>query len=368
MKILLITGSYPPMLCGVGDYTAQLVSSLRQHTDIGVSVLTSVLDAADAASGRPEVRYVMPNWSVRGLWCFLSQMRQIKPDIVHIQFPTQGYVLAVGAVAWIPLLCRLMFRVPVVETWHEFVPRSEPNILRCMCAMALGASALVVVRPDYLSRTPRLIRIALGRIPVRIIPNVSNVPTVILRPDERLAIRSKLGVGESRLIAHFGFVYPHKGTEQLFEIADPEKHRLLFIGELSERDPYHAQLLACANSPKWKGRVTVTGFVPAADAARLLAASDAVVFPFIGGGGNWNTSVHAATSQGSFVLMTSTERNGYDAAANIYYARPSAVDEMRKALAEYSGVRNARPVTAEETWSAMAAAHQELYRSLLNKT
>lgn len=353
------------MRCGVGDYTGQLVSSLRQHTDIDVSVLTSVLDAVGAASDRPEAHYVMPNWSIHGLRCFLSLMRRIKPDIVHIQFPTQGYVLAVGALAWIPFLCRLVFRVPVVQTWHEFVPKSEPNILRCMYAMALGASALVVVRPDYLSKTPRLIRIALGCVPVRIIPNVSNVPTVILSPDERVAIRMKLGCGESHLVAHFGFVYPHKGTEQIFQIADPAKHHLLLIGELSERDPHHARLLALAASPKWRGRVTVTGFVPAADAARLLAASDAVVFPFMGGGGNWNTSVHAATSQGSFVLMTSTERNGYDAAANIYYARPGAIDEMRRALALYSAARNPRPETAEETWLAMAAAHQELYLSLL---
>lgn len=354
------------MRCGVGDYTEQLASSLIQHTDIGVSVLTSSVGAAaGAAPDHSEAHYVMPSWSIHGLLSFFSMMRRIKPDIVHVQFPAQGYIPPLGGLAWIPIICRLVFRVPVVQTWHEYIPDKAPDTLSCMYKMALGASALIVVRPDYTSRIPKTMRFLLGRASIRLIPNVSNVPTVILSPDERAAIRGKLDCGESRLVAHFGFVYPHKGTDLLFHISDPAKHRLLIIGELSERDPFHARLLARAASPEWRGKVTITGFVPGAEAARLLAAADAVVFPFMSGGGNWNTSVHAATSQGSFVLMTSAGRNGYDAAANIYYARPGAIDEMRRALAEYSGARNPRVETAEETWAAMAAAHHKLYLSLL---
>jgi hypothetical protein len=66
----------------------------------------------------------------------------------------------------------------------------------------------------------------------------------------------------------------------------------------------------------------VTGFLAPEQAGRLLAAADAAVFPFLDGGGEWNSSIHGAAAQGTFVLATSMNKRGYDAAKNIYYAAP----------------------------------------------
>jgi glycosyltransferase involved in cell wall biosynthesis len=352
------------MKCGVGDYTNRLVNALKDNTDIDVSVLSSLMEVAIRPFGHPEADYAMPTWGLKGLRCFMSMMRRIKPDVVHIQFPTQGYASAISALTWIPCICRVLFRVPVVLTWHEYVPRNTPNVLRCMYGMIAGASALVVVRPDYSLTMPKPMRLLLGKAPIRYIPNVSNVPTVTLTADERQTLRDRLGCGLSKIIAHFGFVFPHKGTDLLFQIADPARHHLLLIGELSDRDDYQARVLQLAATPEWKGKVTFTGFVETEKAARLLAVADAVVFPFISGGGLWNTSLHAAACQGTFALVTSVEKNGYDSAANIYYARPQAVDELKQALADYAGVRNPRPIDAKDSWRALAAAHETLYRSL----
>jgi glycosyltransferase involved in cell wall biosynthesis len=207
-------------------------------------------------------------------------------------------------------------------------------------------------------------RVLLGRAPIRFIPNTSNVPSIVLSPKERHAMRERLGCSQSKIIAHFGFVFAHKGTDLLFQIADPAQHHLLHIGELSASDAYHARVLQLASMPEWKGKVTITGFVEIEEAARLLALADAVVFPYMGGGGVWNTSLHAAACQGTFVLATSAEKNGYDSAAHIYYAPPQAVDQMKQALSDYAGVRNPHRINAEESWRALAAAHEALYRSL----
>jgi hypothetical protein len=40
MRILLISGSLPPMRCGVGDYTASLATALGRCDDTAVAVLT----------------------------------------------------------------------------------------------------------------------------------------------------------------------------------------------------------------------------------------------------------------------------------------------------------------------------------------
>lgn len=91
-----------------------------------------------------------------------------------------------------------------------------------------------------------------------------------------------------------------------------------------------------------------------------------VVFPFRDGGGTWNSSLHAAASQGTFVLTTSSDKCGYDPAANIYYAHPDAVSEMQRALLEYHGVRKTDGnIAAGASWQAIAGAHADLYRSLL---
>ncbi len=103
----------------------------------------------------------------------------------------------------------------------------------------------------------------------------------------RAAVRSEVGANIGGLIVYFGFASPAKGIESLFEIADPQRHRLVLICDLSAEDTYQASILSLASRGDWTGKVTVTGYLPPEQAGRLLAAADAVVFPFLNGGGEW---------------------------------------------------------------------------------
>ena len=297
---------------------------------------------------------------------FVKWVRRIRPHVVHVQFPTQGYVAAVDALPWIALLSRFVFRIPVVLTWHEYVPANEPNIRRAMYYMALAANALIVVRPDYASRIPGDIRRALGKAPVTYVENISNIPTALLGGEERDALRRQMLKGASRLVTYFGFIYAHKGAEQLFHIADHRRDHLLFVGDVSRTATDHAPVLAAAKSPEWQGKVTVTGFVDSDEAARLLSISDAVVFPHTRGGGIWNSSLHAAMCQGTFVITTSAERTGYDPATHIYYAAPGDVESMKRALDEYAGTRNRAETSAEQKWERFARAHRSVYQAVIS--
>jgi glycosyltransferase involved in cell wall biosynthesis len=206
----------------------------------------------------------------------------------------------------------------------------------------------------------------LGARPFRFIPNAAAIPAVFLADSEREAIRRSIGHAGRQIVAHFGFAYPHKGVERLFDIADPDRHHLLVIGELARANPYHARLLERAEAPPWTGRVTITGFVDPLRAARLLAASDAVVFPFLEGGGIWNSSVHAAMDQGTFVLTTSSERRGYDPAGNVYHAAPDVIDDMRSGLLAHIGTRRPPAIDAAQAeWTRIAKEHLALYRTVL---
>jgi glycosyltransferase involved in cell wall biosynthesis len=170
-------------------------------------------------------------------------------------------------------------------------------------------------------------------------------------------------------VAYFGFIYPAKGTDAVFDIASPLHHRLVLVGDLRMDDPYHKRILDRIDSDEWRGHALTTGFLPEYDAAAILAVADAVVLPFTEGSGPWNTSVYASAKQGTFVLTTSRTTHGYDAAANVYSAPPGAVDEMRQALREYIGCRVSRLSDERATeWRRIAEAHLQVYRQVLGMT
>jgi glycosyltransferase involved in cell wall biosynthesis len=355
------------MRCGIGDYTEQLARGLAECGDVEVSVITTTRAGAPGdAETAFSLQRVMPDWSIRGLPTLVSAARALRPDLVHLQFPTQGYNSVIGPTL-IPCLARTILGIPAVVTLHEYMPQSlKSQVARF--PMVSCATEIVVVRPDYLSKIPAPMSWIVRDNKIRFVPNASAIPRVSLTAAEREAVRRSLGCESRKLVSYFGFAYPHKGMEQLFSIADPEKHHLLLICELLSKDAYHARLLDFANSSEWKDHVTITGFVDSGHAARLLAATDAAVFPFRDGGGIWNSSLHAATKQGTFVLTTSSGKSGYDPEVNIYYARPDAIDEMRHALLGHHDMRKADSSKLDiDSWSSIVQAHAALYRSLLSQ-
>src|SRR6266567_269494 len=326
MRILLVSGSLPPMRCGVGDYTGRLAKALDRLQDTSVAVLTDA--AAKPVPSDPdfEVFPVVDGWRMRDVVRIAKVARRWRPDVIHIQYPTQGYGRAL-----LPWLLPALFsvaNVPTVQTWHEYhMETVRRNLLN-----AVLSGGLIVVRPDYKVTMPNWYRWLIRRKHFSFIPNASAIPQMRLNATESLAIRSQFASPPVRLVAYFGFVYPPKRVELLFEIADPSEHHLVLIGDLNPKNHYHKSIQDRANQAPWVGKATVTGFLPAEDVGRILAACDAIVLPFQDGGGIWNTSIHAAVKQGTFVLTTSRDQHGYDASSNVYYARPNDVADMGSAL------------------------------------
>lgn len=361
MKILLVCGSFPPMKCGVGDYTALLAKSLGRRKDTSVAILTHVAARSTGSDFSFELFPVAQNWQISDAIRIVNTVRAWRPDIMHIQYPGQGYGLRVLP-AFLPTLFHLL-HVPVVQTWHEYLPKgSRRHLLN-----AILPGGLVAVRPHYKAIMPSWYRWLLRHKHFQFIPNASAVPRVHLSDAERSAVRTQFARASRYLIVFFGFIYPLKGIELLFEVADPARDHLVLVGDLNSGDPYHASILERVQRGPWAGKVTTTGFLPAEDVGRLLAAADAVVLPFRDGGGVWSTSVHGAAIQGTFVLTTSRERHGYDPSENIYYARPDGVADMRQALNLYIGNRTTNNATSQcADWDSIADTHVHLYRSLLS--
>jgi glycosyltransferase involved in cell wall biosynthesis len=351
------------MKCGVGDYTASLCEALGKYTDTTVGVITS---RSASCSDRPahnfELFPLVDNWKLSESIGVIKFIKRWRPDVVHVQYPTQGYFGGGHLSNLLPPILYLL-GIKVVQTWHEYYRNDTEGWISLPKSITPGP--LVVVRPNFREHLSPFFRWLHRNRLMPFIPNASALPRVILNDIDRAEIHRRYAPPSSALIAYFGFIYPNKGIEQLFEIADPAKHHLVLIGAFNESDDYHTTLKKRSTEGPWAGKVTFTGFLPATEAGSILAAADAVVLPFQAGGGLWNTSLHGAALQGTFVLTTSQEQQGYDPSRNIFFARPGDIDSMRKALGTYTGRRNSdENIKNFPNWESIAAAHMSIYRSI----
>jgi glycosyltransferase involved in cell wall biosynthesis len=348
------------MMCGVGDYTASLAKALHRRDDISVAVLTDIAATPIPPDFNFEVFPIADGWRIGDVVRIARLMRQWRPDLVHVQYPTQGY-----GYRYLPWLLPALFslvNVPVVQTWHEYhMERCKRNLLN-----AVLSGGLIAVRPNYKDTMPKWFRWLTRRKHFAFIPNASAIPRMPLSGTEKIDIHSHFASPSTPLVVYFGFVYPPKRVELLFDVADPSQHHIVLMCELNSQDGYHKTILDRVNQEPWIGRVTVTGFLSREEVGRILAAADAVVLPFRDGGGIWNTSIHAAVTQGTFVMTTARDHTGYDSSRNVYYARPDDVADMRYGLRAYIGTR--RPEIDEDPaseWETIADAHRDFYTSVL---
>lgn len=347
------------MRCGVGDYTAGLAKALVETDRAEVGVMTTRLPGREDV-GRAagfEVMEPIAHWDAASLGSALGAVRAWKPDIVHVQHPSQGYdgvlPFLLGAAS------RWLAGVPLAVTLHE--PVGVNLQIPLMAALIRSAGALIVVRPDYRELVNPKVRWAIAGTQLRLIPNATTLPKVERTPELVRTVRERYRVGERALVAYFGFVYPARGVHQLFQIADPARHHLVIVGgRLEEAGRYYDEVEFLTQSAEWGAASTMTGFLPEAGAAEVLAAADAVVLPFTAGGGSWNTSLHGARLQGTFVVTTSRTERGYDARQNVYYAKAGDVADMKGALVRHLGTRQ-EPLDVP-TWARVAADHLDAYR------
>ena len=363
MRVLLITSSYPPMRCGVGDYSHNLVEALAVDPEIHVGVLTSVSAGEMGKTGRVEVYPVIKRWRLDEARKVVKTIRHWSPDIVHVQYPTQGDVK--GLLPWLLPMISFFMGKKVVQTWHEgYGRRDAPKLF----LKSIVPSRLVFVRLQYKGNLHPLLRWALWKKKSVFIPNASSVCRIDMSEREKEVLKRQYLKKQKRLVVFFGFMLPHKGVELLFEIADPATDQIVIAGEIDEEGDYPHEIMRRASVESWLEKVTITGFLPAADVAALLAVADAVILPFRTGGGEWNTSIHGAVLNGAFVITTSLTQSGYDKKRNVYFTKVDGIQEMRSALATYAGMRRGYDADIDrDEWRQIADEHRSLYEDLLSE-
>ncbi len=374
-RLLLVTGEYPPLRGGVGDYTAQLGQALAER-GWDVAVVTSALPGSDASV--VPVRYTVSSWG----WALWQRLRVLRRSgwwgIVHLQYQTGAFGMHPGVNA-LPVFARPF---PVVTTFHDtrapyLFPKAGAWRERVNRWLARSSAAVIVTNPEDQAIVAqwdvpesRLCRIPIG----------ANIPP----PRDPAGARASLDVKpETPIVAFFGFRTAEKGLDTLVEaltcLPEPRPTLLLVGAELADTDRAHrvdAERLR-ALLAETSLRVLDLGFRPAQEVADLLAAADVVALPFRAGASLRNGTLVAALCCGAAVITTRPSRQEWldplRDGEHLVLVPPNDPAALARALVALLGDavrrnglrRAAQAIAPLFAWERIAAQHEELYRDVL---
>lgn len=320
MRILFVTGEYPAMQGGVGDYTRRLSQALGA-LGADVHVLTHADAGGDhlrvpAAPYEPLVYPILEQtgWPLWGQ--VLSLIHRLRPDVVQIQYQSAAFGLH-PAVNYLPWRLRLMRRRPRIwTTFHDLrfpylFPKAGPLRWQTVLALASGSDGCVVTNPQDYERLaaaglePRLHPIPIG----------SNIRCEPPADCDRACQRARWDAGPGDwLLAYFGFLNANKGGETLVRTLAELVHRghparlLMVGGQVGSSDPtnlaYLARVEALIAELGVGDRVRWTGFTSVEQVSANLLAADCAVLPYREGATLRHGSLMAALAHGLPIIST----------------------------------------------------------------
>lgn len=380
MRIGLVTGEYPPMQGGVGDFTHQL-----GQAQAGLGVETHVITARRAAAGQERTETVHPviqRWSWAALWHVRTLARRLRLDLINLQYQAAAFGLS-APIHFLPRWAG----VPVVVTFHDLrVPYLFPKAGRLRPAavthLARSAAGVIVTDPaeaEELRRRGGVRRLAQ-------IPIGSNIAPAPPAGYDRQAWRAGLGVQPGELLlGYFGFLNPSKGGDTLISalaiLADrkaPAK-LLLIGGQTGASDAtnavFEAQIQRQILRYDLDQRVLRTGFVETAQVSGHLLACDAVVLPYRDGVSFRRGSLLAALAHGCAVISTEPARGLPELrdGENIRLVPPASAPALVLAVTELLQApelrarlgQGALQLSSHFHWDVIARRTLDFYRSIV---
>jgi polysaccharide biosynthesis protein PslF len=358
MRVVMVSGSYPPQPCGVGDYTKRLVEELRKA---GISVDVVTTETSNRTSADP-VKYTLRKWTIRNWIAALRWLRPERYDIMHIQYPARFYgyrpslgLLTILAKVFIPGL-------PVVISLHEF---RITHLLRKLTSVALLSPASAILLTAGSERTAVERWMPWVRSRVHILPLATTVPEVRTNKERRSQVRRSYGISdEETVVVYFGLLHPNKGIEKLLQsfhaVHQKNSRTRLLMLSLYEPSitPYHASLRETVARLKIADAVVWAGYLDNPGVSEHLACADVGFFPFQDGVTLRRSSFITAMAHGLPILTTSghagTSEIGLQDGENALIVRAEAsAEEMADrllALAEDPPLR-ARLASGARVWT-----------------
>jgi glycosyltransferase involved in cell wall biosynthesis len=293
-------------------------------------------------------------------------IRRTRPDVVHVQ-DNLGLVSArflAGVTA-----SSVTAGIPLVATLHGRRGRGLRRGRQFWSHVAAYGAAPLVVHNEAHRRElfprPRVV----------VIPHGIATPA---KPDVAAA-RAALGIAPDEwVLAHFGFLHPHKGVEPVLEALAALKRggrrvRFLVCGAVppdGDGQRYLEQLRRRVAELGLDGEVLLDGkFLAAAELSGRLAAADWILLNYQSGGEQGTSgAVRTALESGrpTAVSEAAIFDDVRDAVHTVHGNLAGALEELarRPELAIQVAAR-ARAHCEDGSWASVARRHLALYRSVV---
>ncbi len=387
MRIGLITGEYPPMQGGVGDFTRELAHALIALGPTA-HVITRRSSQAESLEDGVTVHRVIDSWGARCWRQIASVVQQYDLAVLNVQYEPAAYSMQIGINLLPTRTARAWVKCPIVTTFHDLLvpylfPGAGPLRRKVVDYLARHSDAVIATNEEDRAR---LARFQLPASNLQLIPIGSNIDPVRMGEFDPIVERARWRVppGES-LIGYFGFLNLSKGGEvlmlalkALIEAGVPAK-LLLIGGRTGASDPtnaeYAAQVEQLIASLDLKDRVVATGYLDAAGVSRALMACDVCALPYLDGASLRRGSLLAAIAHGR-AIVTTAPLFPIDGLAHHESAMfvppndpPALANAIRQVLID-SDLRSrlergARAAAQLYTWDRIAARTVEVYQSVL---
>ncbi len=380
-KVLFVTGEYPPMVGGVGRFTAELAAAL-QAQGAQVAVLTDEQVTASAESGVVRVLPQRRHWGWRILSDIPACARAVGADWIHVQFQTAAYGMH-PAINALPYFLR-RHGLRAAWTYHDLrvpylFPKAGARLRNWVTRLPLHAADAVVVtnQSDWESVQGQVQRGQLHRIPIG-----SDIESRRFTAEERSLRRVARGYGSEQLVlGYFGFLNASKGGLTLIETVaalagDGRDVHLLMIGErVGASDEtnfkYLQRVEAAISEHGLDSRVQWTGHQSDAEVAADFNAIDMLVMPYEDGMSMRRSTLTAALANGCAIVTTHPQDPTPELRADsdlllVPPRDPAATAEAVRRIATNPRLAenlraNARKAARQFSWDVIAARHLEMY-------
>jgi len=399
MRVCLLSGEFPPMQGGVGDFTREMGLALNR-LGATVSVLSSTKAASlDGGEVAPDggsvlerdglslqVLPVIRRWDF-SCWSRIGEfIGSSKPEILNIQYQTAAYQMH-PAINLLPWRLRLSKDRPrVVVTFHDLklpylFPKAGPLRRWVTGALASVCDAAIVTNVEDRTAAERYHARNLHLFPVG-----SNIEPQAPLGYDRSAWRGRRGVKPDEvLLCYFGFLNETKGGETLFRalarlVDAGEPVKLLMIGgKVGSSDPtnlaYLRKMESLIAELDLVDRVLWTGYVAGPEVSASFWAADICVMPYRDGVSFRRGTLMAALVHGMPIISTYPQVATPEIIEdqNMALVPPGDVETLAGKIREVAAMdslrgrlaRGAAELSRLFSWEAIAESTLGLYERLL---
>ncbi len=291
MKILIISPDFPPVKSGTSDWIFKLFQELLKR-DCNVELVTTNNREINLYLKKFIYKnkvHPLIDWNIFGIIRLIKLVKQMNPDIVHIEYPggfgrLMRYEYRI-LMSLFPLLIRVNgYTGKIFLRLHEFnevmiITRIFASILMfCVNKIAIASKS------DY--------EIIVKLFPfiedkLEFIPSGSNIPYVIYSSDELTTTKEKLqSYPNQPIIGYFGFIRDGKGIEALLNACDilvrkSIDFKLLVIADLNVSDnSYHKRIYEIISQYRLGNYIHFTGYLDPSITSLYLQCMDIIVLPY----------------------------------------------------------------------------------------